>query len=132
MSVGTFDAYAGSMFRNSGRGYTRNNLVKPSFVSPGVNITAPLSSQSPGAASPGALYGPRTGSCAASALTAGATALVVESGLLRDFPRYFTPREIKSLFQRGATRNNNYTYPNREMGYGLMNVYGIFESFLRL
>ncbi len=136
ISVGTFDAYAGSMFRSSGRGYTRNNLLKPSFVSPGVNLTAPLSRQgtTPGAGantSSEALYGTRTGSCAASALTAGATAMIVQSGLLRDFPRYYTPREIKSLFQRGATRSNSYTYPNREMGYGLMNVYGIFESFLR-
>ena len=136
ISVGTFDAYAGSMFRSSGRGYTRNNLLKPSFVSPGVNLTAPLSRQGtpPGTGantSSEALYGTRTGSCAASALTAGATAMIVQSGLLRDFPRYYTPREIKSLFQRGATRSNSYTYPNREMGYGLMNVYGIFESFLR-
>lgn len=122
ITTGTFNAYNGSMFRNSGRGYTRNNLVKPDFVTPGVDLTAP---------SPGGIYTSRTGSCAASALAAGATALLVESGLRREASRYFTPREIKSLFQRGAVRSDMYFYPNRELGYGIINVYGTFESFLR-
>ena len=122
ITTGTYDAFSGSMFRSSGRGYTRNNLIKPDFVSPGVNLTAP---------SPGGGYAPVTGSCAASALAAGATALVTQSGLDRDVPRYFTPREIKSLFHRGAVRSANYQYPNRESGYGILNVYGIYESFLR-
>jgi subtilisin family serine protease len=110
------------MYRSSGRGYTRNNIVKPDLVTPGVSLTSP---------SPGGGYSASSGSCAASALAAGATALLVESGLLRDFPRYYTPREIKSLFRRGARRSNVYLYPNREFGYGIMDVYGIFESFLR-
>lgn len=122
VTTGTFNAYNSSMFRSSGRGYTRNNLVKPDFVTPGVDLTAPA---------PDGRYRRAAGSCAASALAAGATALLVESGLLRPNPRYFTPREIKSLFQRGAVRSDAYLYPNREFGYGIMNVYGTFESFLR-
>jgi subtilisin family serine protease len=122
LSTGTYNAYNSSMYRSSGRGYTRNNIVKPDLVTPGVSLTSP---------SPGGGYSASSGSCAASALAAGATALLVESGLLRDFPRYYTPREIKSLFRRGARRSNVYLYPNREFGYGIMDVYGIFESFLR-
>jgi subtilisin family serine protease len=122
LSTGTYNAYNSSMYRSSGRGYTRNNIVKPDLVTPGVSLTSP---------SPGGNYSTSSGSCAASALAAGATALLVESGLLRDFPRYYTPREIKSLFRRGARRSNVYLYPNREFGYGIMDVYGIFESFLR-
>lgn len=133
LSVGTYNAYTDSMFAASGRGYTRNGVVKPDFVSPGVDVTSPVPAAGglPGSAAGGGLYGSSTGSCAASALTAGAAALLVQSGLLQATPRYFTPRELKSLFRRGAVRSDNYSYPNRETGYGLMNVYGIFESFLR-
>ncbi|MCI6867072.1 MAG: S8 family peptidase [Lachnospiraceae bacterium] len=124
ITTGTFNAFRDSIFQNSGRGYTRNQIIKPEFVTPGVNATAPF---------PGNTYKTISGSCAASALAAGATALLVESGLrLQDSPRYFTPREIKSLFEHGAVRGKNYPYPNREWGYGVMNVYGIFEAFLRL
>ncbi len=122
ITVGTYNAYNNSLFINSGRGYTRNNLIKPNFTSPGVDLSAPA---------PGGRYTTLTGSCASSALTAGATALLVEAGLRQERPRYFTTQEILSLFLRGAERNSYYSYPNREWGYGTMNVYGIFESFLR-
>lgn len=122
ITVGAYNAYNNSLFVNSGRGYTRNGLIKPNFVSPGVELTAPA---------PGGRYTTLTGSCAAAALTAGATALLVEAGLRRERPRYFTTQELLSLFLRGAGRNGYYDYPNREWGYGTLNVYGIFESFLR-
>lgn len=122
ITAGTYDAYSGSMYGRSGRGYTRNGIIKPDFVSPGVRLTAP---------DPGGSYTTSTGSCAASALTAGVVALLARSGQLLDPPRYFTPREIKSLIQRGAVRSEDNRYPNNEWGYGVMNVYGIFESFLR-
>ena len=122
ITTGTYNAYTNSMYRSSGRGYTRNGLIKPDFTSPGVSLTAPA---------PGGGYSVHTGSCVACALAAGATALVTQSGLKRSIPRYFTPWEIKSLFQRGTKRSANYQYPNRESGYGLLDVYGIYEAFLR-
>ncbi len=122
ISVSAYDAYSSSLFINSGRGYTRNGLIKPDFASPGVGLSAP---------SLGGRYTTLSGSCAASALTAGAAALLVEAGLRQERPRYFTTREILSLFLRGAGRSASYSYPNPEWGYGTMNVYGSFESFLR-
>lgn len=121
ITAGAYSAYNNSLFINSGHGYTRNGLVKPDFASPGVDLTAPV---------PGDQYSVLTGSCAASAITAGAAALLVESGLRQERPRYFTTREIRSLFLRGTARSGAFSYPNPEWGYGMMNVYGIFESFL--
>ena len=129
ISVSAYNAYNNSLFINSGRGYTRNNLIKPDFAAPGVDLTAPAADGPANPAADG--YTTLTGSCAASAITAGATALLVESGLLQNPPRYFTTQEIKSIFLRGTKRSNIYSYPNREWGYGTLNVYGIFESFLR-
>ncbi len=122
LTAGAYNAYNNSLFIYSGRGYTRNDLIKPNFAAPGVDLTAPV---------PGGSYTTLTGSCAASALTAGATALLVEAGLRQERPRAFTTQEIQSLFLRGARRNDYDTYPNRAWGYGAMDVYGIFESFLR-
>lgn len=122
ITVGSYNAYSNSLFISSGRGFTRNNLIKPDFASPGVDLTAP---------SPGGGYFALTGSCAASSLTAGAAALLVEAGLRQAEPRYFTAGEIKGLFLRGTNRTAGNIYPNREWGYGTMDIYGIFESFLR-
>ena len=76
------------------------------------------------------LYGRRTGSSVAAALAAGGAALLVNWGLSRNPPRYFTNREIKSLMIRGATRSAHFLYPNREWGYGTLNLYQIFQSLL--
>lgn len=122
ISVSAYNAYNNSLFINSGRGFTRNSLIKPDFAAPGVDLMSPA---------PGSSYKTTTGSCAASALCAGAAALLVEAGLRQEEPRYFTASELKSLFIRGAARTSDNVYPNRQWGYGTMDVYGIFESFLR-
>ena len=75
-------------------------------------------------------FGRESGTSISAALTAGATALFVNWGLQSDPPRYFTNREIKSLLIRGATRSSNLLYPNREWGYGTLNLYQIFQVLL--
>ena len=122
ITASTYSTFNNSLYINSGRGYTRNGLIKPDFAAPGVQLTTAI---------PGGTYSTITGSCAASALTAGAAALFVEGGLRGEISRYFTPAEVKSLFLRGTQRSSIYNYPNREWGYGTMNVYETFESFLR-
>lgn len=122
ITASTYSASNNSLFINSGRGFTRSGLIKPDFAAPGVAVTAPASNGA---------YTTLTGSCAASAITAGAAALFAEAGLRQNTPRYFTAEEIKSLFLRGTKRSNIYTYPNREWGYGTMDLSASFTSFLR-
>lgn len=97
-------------------------VVKPDFAAPGVSLTAP---------SPGNTYRNFTGSSAASALTAGSTALLAEWGRQRYKTRYLSSRELKNLFLRAASQNSSYSYPNREWGYGTMNLTRIFDTFGR-
>lgn len=122
ITTSTYNAANNSLFANSGRGFTRNGLIKPDFASPGVAVSAPAVNGQ---------YTALTGSCASAALTSGAAALLAESGLRQSTPRYFTAEELKSLFLRGTRRSNIYTYPNREWGYGTMDLYESFASFLR-
>ena len=39
-------------------------------------------------------------------------------------------REIKNYFIRGASRSFDVTYPNREWGYGRLNVVGAFDALI--
>ena len=66
----------------------------------------------------------------ASALTAGAMALLVNWGLDRPLPHLLTSTEMKTFLIRGARRNAALDYPNQSWGYGTLDLYGIFESFL--
>ncbi|MCC8046772.1 MAG: S8 family serine peptidase [Clostridiales bacterium] len=121
ISAGAWNAYDESLYLHSGRGYTRNGLIKPDFVSPGVRVTAPV---------PGGGYSSLTGSCAAAALTAGAAALLFEAGLKQNPPRVFSSAELKDLFRSGLRQSPSLSYPNQSWGYGILNVYGIFESLI--
>jgi hypothetical protein len=36
--------------------------------------------------------------------------------------------EIKKLIMRGARRDINIEYPNRDWGYGILDLYNVFDS----
>lgn len=121
ITTGAYDAVTGSLYVNSGRGYTADENVKPDFVSPGVNVTGPGPLDS---------YIEKTGTSAAAALTSGAAALLIQWGMERTLSRYFTTQELKSYLIRGAQRDPALTYPNREWGYGTLNLYNTFLSLM--
>lgn len=116
--VTTYDHVTGSIYINAGRGYTRNNSISPDFAAPGVNLTVPTLNNS---------YGTATGSSLAAAHTAGVAAMFLEWGLSRG--NLLTTVDIRNILIRGARRTPGTVYPNREWGYGILDVYGAFESF---
>lgn len=120
ITTSTYNAYDNSLFLNSSRGYTSLGSIKPDFASPGVDVFGPIV---------GGRYGRKTGSSVAAAIATGSAALLTQWGLSRTPPRIFTTTELKSLFLRGATRTPDKLYPNREWGYGALNIYQIFTSF---
>ena len=63
----------------------------------------------------------------AAAIAAGGTALLMEWGLRQSPPRYYTNFELKNLLIRGAQRDDALTYPNREWGYGILDLYETFR-----
>ena len=69
--------------------------------------------------------------CAAgmAAHLAGAAAILLNWGVLNANYPYLNTPVLKSIFVRGAQRNPALTYPNREFGYGTLNLY---EAFLHL
>ena len=76
--------------------------------------------------------GKRTGSSLAAALCAGGVAQFLQWAVVEQNNPFAESGEIKSYFIRGATRERDMVYPNREWGYGKLNVEGIFETISQI
>lgn len=108
-----YDDAGGGFFNLSGRGYTRLGRIKPELAAPGVNIDTAA--------------GVRTGSALAAAFVAGASALFMQWAIEEQNRPFVESRELKSYLIRGAKREGNVTYPNRETGYGKLDLSGTFD-----
>lgn len=127
ISVGAYDGNTGNLAVFSGRGFNGNAQVKPDLVAPGVDVeTVLLGSNEMG----NTRYGPQSGTSMATALTAGAAALLLEWAAVRNFLPSVTGISIQSFLIRGARRPENRSYPNREWGYGMLDLYGAFEELV--
>lgn len=101
MTTSTYDGSNGSFYINSGRGFSRGD-VKPDVAAPGVLIPS--------------ISGLWTGSSMAAALAAGAVAQFMEWAVVQGNNLLAEGKEVKNYFIRGAKRENNLVYPNREWG----------------
>lgn len=120
MTVTAYQYRDNSLYIRASRGYNTDNLVKPDFAAPGVDIKVPL-------AGPLGGYGTASGTSLAAAQTAGAAALLFEWANIRGNEPFFFGNSVKNYLRRGAVREENMTYPNKEWGYGRINLYHTFE-----
>ena len=126
ITVGAYDTSTGGIYIHSSRGFTPNQIVKPELAAPGVNILGPSVGRKPGSDTP---MTTRTGTSAAAAITAGAAANLLGWGIVEGNYHTMSEASVKSYLIRGAQRNPALTYPNREFGYGTLDL---FQTFLRL
>ena len=120
MTVTAYQYRDNSLYVQASRGYNTENVVKPDFAAPGVDIlTASIGA--------GAEFAPATGTSLAAAQTAGMAALLFEWSLIRENEPYFTGNSVKNYLSRGAVRDLNLIYPNPEWGYGRLDLYHTFE-----
>lgn len=110
-----------NLYRNAGRGYSRINDITPDFAAPGVNVIGPTNLHT---------FASYTGTSASAAYMTGVAAVLMEWGIVRgNFPN-MNSVEIKNLIIRYARRNLNIVYPNRDWGYGILDVYNVFENLM--
>lgn len=123
----------GGVMVDSGRGYNRTGAVKPDIAAPGYNIFGPLprlGNRYPAGEQERldtARYGYRTGSSAAAAIVAGASILMAEWGVIRGNDINMNSVAVQKYLIRGANRAGR-SFPNREWGYGTLDLYGVFEG----
>lgn len=119
VTVGAYDEVFNSIYLASSRGYTKDGMVKPDLVAPGVNVIGPY---------PKGAYGVLTGTSASAGITAGASALLLEWGIVKGNDTALNTVAVKTYLIRGAKRRENIDYPNREWGFGeldLLNTYNV-------
>ena len=111
ISVGAYDALTFSYAPFSGRGYTwQDERTKPDLVAPGVNVRT---------AAVGGGMTTVSGTSFATPFVTGASALLMEWGIVRGNDPFLYGEKVKAYLRRGARELPGFEkYPNREVGYG--------------
>jgi Subtilisin-like serine proteases len=122
ITVTAYDTQDDTIYTNAGRGYTRFNLVKPDIAAPGVNMTSPTLNHG---------YTQVSGSSAAAAYTAGIATMMLEWGIIKGNYKNMNTQDMKIFMIRGARRKAGIEYPNREWGYGILDIFRVFDSLKR-
>lgn len=116
ITSGAFDAATGRLYEESSWGPTRLPTLDPDFSAPGVNVLGFF---------PGG-KGSMTGTSVASAITAGASALLLQWGIINGNDITMNTYRIRALLISGCERDPNITYPNSQWGYGRINLHNTF------
>ncbi len=107
-----------SLYVQASRGFMPDGNVVPQVAAPGVQIKVPQLN---------GLYGYASGTSLSAAQTAGAAALLFEWAVIRGNRPFFTGSSVKNYLTRGAKREDRLQYPNRDWGFGRMDLYHTFE-----
>ena len=118
ITVGAYDDKSGSLYIESGRGFSLNGAVKPEFCAPGVEVEGIDGRGNP-------VTG--TGTSVSAAITAGASALFLEWAALKYGYWYVNSVDAKDFLIRGARQDAGRDYPNPEWGYGKLDLYSSFD-----
>ncbi len=118
ITVTAYNSITNNIYPEASRGYTTAGDIKPELAAPGVNIQCPDLNHG---------FTSVTGTGAAAAHAAGISAMLLEwSSVQGNFPRLDTVG-IKKFLIRGARRSGNLSYPNRDWGYGMIDIYNAFN-----
>ncbi len=118
LTVTTYNHANGSFYGRSGRGFTRINEIKPDIAAPGVDIDT--------------ILGKVSGASMSAAITAGAAAQFMQWAVVQGNNNHVESQELRNYFILGAKRSSELSYPNREWGYGKLNIAGTFDMLAGL
>ena len=120
MTVTAYQYRDDSLYSKASRGYNTDNVVKPDFAAPGVDMKA-------AASGPAGTYTQSSGTSLAAAQTSGIAALLFEWAIIRGNEPFFSGNSVKNYLRRGSVREEDMQYPNPEWGYGRIDLYHTFE-----
>ena len=87
--------------------------MKPDIAAPGVNVST--------------IMGFMTGTSMAAAITAGGVAQIMQWAVVDGNNVLADSFTMRNYLIRGAIREAGMSYPNREWGYGRLNIEGVFR-----
>ncbi|SFD40578.1 S8 family peptidase [Clostridium uliginosum] len=119
ITIGYYNQNNNSIIPESGKGYTRDNMIKPDIAAGGINTIT---------TSVGGGTQIISGSSVAGAVTAGACALLFQWGIVdgNDSPMFAI--KLKTYLIRGASKRQRDVYPNPQWGYGMLDIKGVFDN----
>ncbi|WP_278245088.1 S8 family peptidase [Clostridium sartagoforme] len=91
------------------------------LAAPGVNIVS---------IAPGNKMSVISGTAVSAAIVAGVCALIFEWGIIRGNDLYLFQQTIKAYLNRGTEQRKGDIYPNPQWGYGILDVFKIFENII--
>lgn len=113
VTLTAYNSANGSFYYNSGQGFSRTGKIKPDLAAPGVAVST--------------INGPYTGTAMSAAVTAGAMLQLMQWCVTERNAPFASGREIKGYLRRGAFQDSAYEYPNRQWGYGRLDLKGTFD-----
>ncbi len=119
LTVTAYNYQDDSLYLDSSRGYSRSGVIKPNVAAPGVGIIGPTLNQG---------FAAYSGTSISAAHTTGVAAMILEWGVIKGNLPGMGTVEFKKLVIRGARRDADIQYPNRDWGYGILDVFNVFDS----
>ena len=118
ISVAYYNQDDNSVISESGRGYTRYGMIKPDIAAGGFNAIV---------TNPGGGTAVISGSSVAGAVVAGCCALILQWAVVdKNHPDIYAA-QIKTYIISGAKGRPGDVYPNKEWGYGMFDMQGVFD-----
>lgn len=119
ITVTAYNPEDDSLYMQASRGYSSIGVITPQIAAPGVNIVGPTVNQG---------FTKFSGSSVAAAHATGVAAMLLEWGVVKGNIPNMNTMEMKFLLERGARRDISREYPNRDWGYGILDIYNVFDS----
>lgn len=121
ITVSYYDSINNSILASSGKGFNTNYLINPDIAAPGIDIltTSGIDNK----------VTTVSGSSAATAIVTGACCILIQWGMIDKRLRNIFSTQLRSALIYGAKREKIYDYPNEDIGYGKLDLEGVFNVF---
>lgn len=123
LTATAYNQFNDSVLGDASRGYTRTGMIKPDISAPGFQLSCAV---------PGNSYGNATGTGAAAAHAAGAAAMVLEWGIVKENYPTLTGYDINRMMMRAARHAPGNTFPNNLWGYGQLDINKLFQQLTNM
>ena len=119
ITVASYNQENNTILSSSGRGYARNDIIQPIIAAGGVNALTINNKGEKVSVSGGSV---------AAAIVAGCCAMLFQWGIVYNNDPTLYVAKLQTYLIRGVNTREGDMYPNREWGYGTIDMINVFNS----